>query len=80
MRCPMPECPGEMDAREITHTFIRRGKPFVVEGIPAHVCPVCGYTVLDLEILDWLLAFDPETKKPSRMAPVYRLTPAPTPI
>ena len=74
MKCLMKDCPGETEKREITHTFARRGHPMVVEGIPAHVCPICGYTTLDLEILDLLLAFDPKVEQPSRMAPVYRLS------
>ena len=73
MRCPMKQCSGNMERREITHTFVRGGQPMVIEGIPAHVCPICGYTVLDLEILDMLLAFDPKVEQPALMAPVYRL-------
>lgn len=74
MKCQMKDCPGETERREITHTFSRRGHPMVVEGIPAFVCPICGYTTLDLEILDFLLAFDPQAQQPGRMAPVYRLS------
>jgi hypothetical protein len=48
----------------------------VVEGIPAHVCPLCGFSLLDLEILDLLLAFDPQEERPVRTAPVYRLPPS----
>ena len=73
MKCPRKRCPGEMVARKIAHTFVRRGEPMVVEGIPAHCCPVCGYTVLDLEVLDMLLALDPEVEEPTRTAPVFRL-------
>jgi YgiT-type zinc finger domain-containing protein len=79
MKCPMRDCPGETEKREITHTFIRRGQPIVIEGIPAHACTICGYTILDLEILDRLLAFDPELERPDRMAPVYRLPGEPVP-
>jgi YgiT-type zinc finger domain-containing protein len=67
-----------MEERRIVHTFIRDGKPIVVEDLPAWVCPVCGYTVLDLEVLDSLFAFDPETEEPVRQAPVFRLSLAPT--
>lgn len=73
MKCPMKECFGEMEEKQITHTFIRNGKPFVVEGIPAHVCPICGYTVLELKILDQLLSFDPKKNRPVGQAPVYRI-------
>jgi YgiT-type zinc finger domain-containing protein len=73
MKCPTSGCPGDMQDKHITHTFIRRGKPIVIENIPAQVCPVCSYTVFDLEVLDWLFAFDPETTVPVSHAPVYRV-------
>ena len=78
MECIVQGCPGEMEERRIMHTFARGGKPIVVEDLPAWVCPVCGYTVLDLEVLDSLFAFDPETQEPVRQAPVFRLSLAPT--
>jgi YgiT-type zinc finger domain-containing protein len=43
-----------MEERHIVHTFVRDGDPVVVEDLPAMVCPVCGYTVLDLHTLDLL--------------------------
>ena len=52
-----------MEERQIVHTFVRDGRLIVVENLPALVCPVCGYTVLDLKVLDLLLG----------QAPVFRL-------
>lgn len=77
MKCVVQGCPGEMEERRIVHTFVRDGKPMIVEDLPALVCPVCGYTVLDLHVLDTLFALDPETEQPVRRAPVFRLSPAP---
>ena len=74
MRCMAQGCPGEMEERQILHTFLRGGSPIVVEDLAAGVCPVCGYTVLDLHVLDSLNAFDPETTEPVRQAPVFRLS------
>jgi YgiT-type zinc finger domain-containing protein len=74
MRCIVQGCPGEMERRRIVHTFVRDGKPIVVEDLPAWVCPVCGYTVLDLEVLDTLFALDPDTAVPVGQAPVFRLS------
>jgi YgiT-type zinc finger domain-containing protein len=79
MNCIVQACAGNMEQRRIVHTFIRDGKPIVVEDLPAWVCPICGYTVLDLEVLDSLFAFDPEIEEPVRQAPVFRLSAAPTP-
>jgi YgiT-type zinc finger domain-containing protein len=65
-----------MEERRIVHTFVRDGKPLVVEDLPASVCPVCGYTLLDLQVLDMLYALDPEKETPVAQAPVFRLPPA----
>ena len=70
-------CLGEMQERRIVHTFVRDGKPLVVEDLPALVCPVCGYTVLDLRVLDTLFALDPETETPVGQAPIFRLSMTP---
>ena len=78
MKCSVQGCPGEMEERRIVHTFVRAGKPILVEDLPAWVCPVCGYSVLDLEVLDSLFAFDPETAEPVRQVPVFRLSLIPT--
>jgi YgiT-type zinc finger domain-containing protein len=67
-----------MEQRRIVHTFVRGGKPIVVEDLPAWVCPVCGYTVLDLQVLDLLFALDPETASPVEQAPIFRLALTPT--
>ena len=63
-----------MEQRRIIHTFVRDEKPIVVEDLPALVCPVCGYTVLDQRVLDTLFALDPETETPIGQAPVFRLS------
>ena len=73
MKCVMQGCPGVMEKRRIIHTFVRDGQPIVVEDLPAWVCPVCGYTVLDLDVLDMLFALDPKTETPVKQAPVFRL-------
>ncbi len=73
MKCIVQNCPGDMEERRIVHTFVRDGKPLVIEDLPALVCPICGYTVLDLQVLDLLFALNPETETPVGLAPVFRL-------
>ena len=77
MKCVTQRCPDEMQERRIIHTFVRDGNPIIVEDLPALVCPMCGYTLLDLHVLDTLFAFDPETAQPVRQAPLVRVSPAP---
>ena len=72
-RCIVQGCPGEMEQRRIVHTFLRDGKPIVVEDLPALVCPVCGYTVIEMPALDLLFALDPDTQAPVSLAPVFHL-------
>jgi len=74
MKCVVQGCPGEMEERRIVHTFVRNKLPLVVEDLPALVCPVCGYTILDLHVLDTLFALDPQTEKPVRHVPVFHLS------
>jgi hypothetical protein len=74
MKCTIQGCPSDMELRHIVHTFVRHGKPFVVEDLSAWVCPIYGYTVLDLAVLDALFTFDPETANPVAQAPVFRLS------
>jgi YgiT-type zinc finger domain-containing protein len=76
MNCVVQGCPRETEQRLITHTFRRNGKIIVVEELPAWVCPVSGYTVLDLQVLDTLFALDPETESPVSQAPVFRFSPS----
>lgn len=74
MQCIVQGCPGDMEERRIVHTFVREGKPIVIEDLPALVCPICGYTVLDVRVLDTLFALDPETDTSVSHAPVFRLS------
>jgi YgiT-type zinc finger domain-containing protein len=62
-----------MNERQLSHVFTHAGEPFVVEEIPALVCSVCGYEVLDLRVLDALLSIDPEVDEPTAQAPIFRL-------
>jgi YgiT-type zinc finger domain-containing protein len=78
MNCIRQGCPGVLEERHIVHTFVRQGQPIVVENLPALVCPICGYTVLDLAVLDLLFSLDPDTVTPIGQAPVFRL-PLPQP-
>ena len=51
MKCVVQGCPGEMEDRRIIHTFVRDGKPLVVEDLPALVCPVSAIPVIWLSAL-----------------------------
>ena len=46
MKCHTPDCIGEHEAREISHSVVYRQRTLVVHHVPAHVCPDCGDAVL----------------------------------
>lgn len=71
MNCSIQGCPGKYEAREIIHTFHRGIDIYVVEGVPAEVCSVCGDTLLVPETVKHLEVFLHGKGKPGKMAPVY---------
>lgn len=46
MKCHIPGCTAEREAREISHSVIYRERTVVVHRVPANVCPECGAAVL----------------------------------
>jgi YgiT-type zinc finger domain-containing protein len=51
MKCCIQECPGQYEARRITHTVRPQGRLMVIDHVPADVCDVCGDTLLSPETL-----------------------------
>ena len=46
MKCHIPGCTAEREAREISHSVIYRERTVVVHHVPAEVCPECGDAML----------------------------------
>ncbi|MGA9776857.1 MAG: type II toxin-antitoxin system MqsA family antitoxin [Limisphaerales bacterium] len=46
MKCSINNCPGEYEARAITHTVRQKGRVVVIDHVPAEVCNVCGDVLL----------------------------------
>ena len=46
MKCHTPDCTGEHEAREISHSVVYRERTFVIHHVPAEICPECGDAVL----------------------------------
>ncbi|HEX9944499.1 MAG TPA: YgiT-type zinc finger protein [Thermoanaerobaculia bacterium] len=49
MKCHTPNCTGEHEAREISHSVVYRERTFTIHRVPAAVCPHCGDAVLTEE-------------------------------
>lgn len=70
MKCTNKGCPGEYEAKVITHTVRQAGHLVVVDHVPAEVCDVCGDTLLKPETvlqLEKLL----RSAKPAQAVPLY---------
>lgn len=58
MKCHTPDCTGEHEPREISHSVVYRERTYIIANVPAGVCPDCGAAGLAEEttaILDGLL-------------------------
>jgi YgiT-type zinc finger domain-containing protein len=71
MKCSINACPGEYEARLITHTVRHQGRVIVIDHVPADVCAVCGDVLLEpqtIRRIERLLATLPQ---PTQTAPLY---------
>ncbi|TAK34943.1 MAG: YgiT-type zinc finger protein [Chloroflexota bacterium] len=71
MKCTLRDCSGEYQERRVSQVFTRDGQSFVVEGIPAMVCDVCGDTILNWSTVDRLLRAIEVRPEPEKFLPVY---------
>ncbi|HEY9422567.1 MAG TPA: YgiT-type zinc finger protein [Thermoanaerobaculia bacterium] len=46
MKCQTPDCTGEHEAGEISHSVIYRERTVTIHKVPASICPDCGEAVL----------------------------------
>jgi YgiT-type zinc finger domain-containing protein len=71
MKCSIQGCPGEYEARQITHTVRHQGRIVVIDHVPADVCPVCGDVLLKPETVRHIEALLQDSPEPSRTIPLY---------
>lgn len=71
MKCSIQGCPGEYEARQITHTVRHRDRIVVIDHVPADVCPVCGDVLLKPETVRHIEALLRNEPKPIRTIPLY---------
>lgn len=50
MKCHSPNCTGEYEPREISHSVIYRERTVMIHKVPAGLCPDCGDTVVAEEV------------------------------
>ncbi len=49
MPCTTPGCHEEREPHTIDHRILYREQPFVLEEVPAEICPGCGDVVIGEE-------------------------------
>lgn len=64
-------CPGEYEARRITHTVRHQGRIVVIDHVPAEVCTVCGDVLLTPDTVRHIEALLRDRPEPSRTIPLY---------
>jgi YgiT-type zinc finger domain-containing protein len=70
MKCSITGCPGEYEARTVTHTVRQGSRLVVVDHVPAEVCGVCGDVLLRPETIRQLEALL-KRARPTRTVPLY---------
>lgn len=72
-KCPF--CGGKLEEKTITHPQAYRGKIYILENVPAEVCPQCGEVLLHPEVLKKIqqLVWSEIAPRHTREVPVYDL-------
>ena len=71
MNCTIQGCPGEYEARKITHTVRRGEEVIVIDHVPAEVCTVCGDVLLAPETVRHIEKMLASREKPAKTVPLY---------
>ncbi len=71
MKCSIDGCPGEYEAKGITHTVRRKGQVVVIDHVPAEVCSFCGDGLLNLDTVRRIESVLEEDRRPSATVPLY---------
>ncbi len=73
MKCSIKGCPGHYESKHINRVITKDGHIFVIEGIPASVCNVCGDTLISLKTIRSIEKMLERPGEPVATAPVYSL-------
>lgn len=69
--CSIEGCPGQYEARKVTHTVRHQGALLVIDEVPAEVCSVCGDVLLPPETIRGIEAMLEQRPAQTSSAPVY---------
>lgn len=71
MKCAIPGCPGEYEARQVVHKIKHHGEVIVIDHVPAETCSVCGDVLLAPGTVRRIEALLDATPPPIRGVPLY---------
>lgn len=71
VKCTIADCPGDYEARFITHTVRRRGQIIVFDHVPAEVCDVCGDVLLRPETIRRIEYLVASNREPEATVPLF---------
>ncbi|HEX6903798.1 MAG TPA: YgiT-type zinc finger protein [Thermoanaerobaculia bacterium] len=46
MKCHSPNCTGEYEPQEISHSVVYQERTVTIHNVPADICPDCGDLVI----------------------------------
>lgn len=71
MKCSIDGCPGEYEAKNITHTVRHKGEVIVIDHVPAEVCSFCADVLLNLDTVRRIESLLEGERRPSATVPLY---------
>ena len=71
LKCSIERCPGEYEAKDITHTVRHKGEVTVIDHVPAEVCSSCGDALLNLDTVRRIESLLEGERRPSATVPLY---------
>ena len=72
MKCTIQGCSGEYENKLIVKSFKRNDKIFVLDGIPAEVCTVCGDILIRPDTLSKVEKMIAGPHDPNDTVPLYK--------
>ena len=74
MKCDI--CGGRREKTDISYNIFYRGRPVIIENVPAEVCQQCGEEYFDPDTVEMLQKVVWSQKKPKRTieTPVFDLS------
>jgi HTH-type transcriptional regulator / antitoxin MqsA len=71
MKCSIQGCPGSYRQTTISRTLTHKGRPVIIDHVPAEVCDTCGDVLLTAQTAEHIERLLQSRPQPTATAPVY---------